>query len=66
MFLQCLTEGEWTVTVVTDEDSKPSHNALVELVVYGKDGKSDPLLLNKERKEDGCFEPGKTENFDVS
>eukprot|EP00057_Strongylocentrotus_purpuratus_P029279 XP_011683753.1 PREDICTED: uncharacterized protein LOC105447429 [Strongylocentrotus purpuratus] len=59
------TEGEWTVTVVTHEDSKPSHNALVELVVYGKDGKSDPLLLNKERKEDGCFEPGKTENFDI-
>ncbi|XP_030838662.1 uncharacterized protein LOC105447429 isoform X2 [Strongylocentrotus purpuratus] len=59
------TEGEWTVTVVTHEDSKPSHNALVELVVYGKDGKSDPLLLNKERKEDGCFEPGKTESFDI-
>ncbi|XP_041483693.1 uncharacterized protein LOC121430484 isoform X5 [Lytechinus variegatus] len=59
------TEGEWTVTIVTDEDSKPSHNALVELMVYGKDGKSDPLILNKERKEDGCFEPGKTKSFDI-
>ena len=52
--------------MVTNEDSKPSHNALVELVVYGKDGKSDPIILNKEKREEGCFEPGKMETFDVS
>ncbi len=83
--------------MTTHEDSKPANNSSVHLVVYGEDGKTDPIILTdlegekkeggkdddkkkkKKRKDDGkdkgdkdqqkehnYFEPGKTDEFDVS
>ena len=42
--MSLLGEG-WKVWVTTHKDSKPANNSSVHLVVYGKDGKSDPIIL---------------------
>ncbi|XP_077990949.1 uncharacterized protein LOC144445282 [Glandiceps talaboti] len=55
-------EGEWDVTIVTAEDSIAAMDAVVYLVVYGDQGKSDPIPLGQGGTE--FFEPGKTDLFE--
>ncbi|XP_078590366.1 lipoxygenase homology domain-containing protein 1-like isoform X4 [Branchiostoma floridae x Branchiostoma japonicum] len=58
-------EGEdWKVWVTTATDSKATHGSQATLVIYGDKGKSEELVLANE--ETKCFEPGATNEFQVS
>ncbi|XP_035657481.1 lipoxygenase homology domain-containing protein 1-like [Branchiostoma floridae] len=58
-------EGEeWKVWVTTATDSKSTHGSQATLVIYGDKGKSEELVLANE--ETKCFEPGATNEFQVS
>ncbi|XP_066274370.1 lipoxygenase homology domain-containing protein 1-like isoform X2 [Branchiostoma lanceolatum] len=58
-------EGEdWKVWVTTATDSKSAHGSQAALVIYGDKGKSEELVLANE--ETKCFEPGATNEFQIS
>ncbi|XP_006819004.1 lipoxygenase homology domain-containing protein 1-like, partial [Saccoglossus kowalevskii] len=55
-------EGEWDITIVTAEDSIPAMEAVVYLVVYGDQGKSDNIPLGD--NDTVYFEPGRIDIFE--
>ncbi|XP_078677295.1 uncharacterized protein LOC144913960 isoform X2 [Branchiostoma floridae x Branchiostoma belcheri] len=58
-------DGEdWKVWVTTATDSRSTHGSQASLVIYGDKGKSEDLVLANE--ETKCFEPGATDEFQIS
>ena len=59
-----LTEGEWSVLVVTSDVANAGTRAQVSVVVYGDKGQSDVIALTS--GDSAAFEQGKQSSFTVS
>ena len=56
------SEGEFIAYIKTADDSLPANNSSVCLVVYGENGRTRDIILEK----DGAFEPGNIDEFEAS
>ena len=59
-----LSEGDWRVLVTTSSEEEAGTSGQVTLTVVGAKGETGPLPLGDPEK--GLFQPGQTDEFDVS